>query len=55
MNFQGSPKWNNNYCQADPEETKAKADEARQVAIPNYDPIVSISNQLSGNEADAGF
>lgn len=38
----GAPKWNNNYCKAEAEETKAKAEEAEHIPIPEYDPIVSM-------------
>lgn len=34
---------NNNYCKADPGETKAKAEEAADVPVPDYDPIVRCS------------
>ena len=36
----GAPKWNNNYCKADSDETKEKAEEAERIPIPEYDPIV---------------
>ena len=38
-----APHWNNNYCQADVEETRAKAEEAKEVPVPSHDPIVSFS------------
>ena len=38
----GAPKWNNNFCKAGLEETREKAEEAMEVPIPEYDPIVSI-------------
>jgi hypothetical protein len=32
---------NNNFCKAEKEETKVKAEEAAVVPVPDYDPIVS--------------
>lgn len=39
----GAPKWNNNWCQGGEGETSGKAEEARRVEVPEYDPIVSCS------------
>ncbi|KAF2813066.1 uncharacterized protein BDZ99DRAFT_381699 [Mytilinidion resinicola] len=35
---QGSPHWDNNFCKK-PEETAQKAENARAVPVPEYDPI----------------
>ena len=37
--LQGSPRWDNNFCKADATETAEKARSARNVPIPEYDPI----------------
>ncbi len=39
----GAPKWNNNFCKADEDETKLKAEEASKIPVPDFDPVVSIS------------
>lgn len=43
---QGAPKWNNNYCKADAEETRAKAEEAKGIPVPEYDPIYGLDGPL---------
>jgi uncharacterized protein YjlB len=43
---QGSPRWDNNWCKASPEETQQKAERARQVPVPQHDPIVGLNGHL---------
>lgn len=43
---EGSPHWDNNWCKAGPEETEAKAENARSVPIPEYDPIYGEDGPL---------
>jgi uncharacterized protein YjlB len=43
---QGSPHWDNNWCKASPEETQEKANQARQVPIPQHDPIFGLNGHL---------
>jgi uncharacterized protein YjlB len=42
----GSPKWNNNFCKANEEETNVKAEQAKEVPVPDYDPIVSTATKV---------
>jgi hypothetical protein len=44
--LQGSPKWDNNFCKADPEETHQKALNAQKVPLPAEDPIYGIDGPL---------
>lgn len=44
--MKGAPKWNNNYCKADEDETRAKADEAREIPVPAYDPVYGLDGPL---------
>lgn len=46
MITQGSPHWDNNFCKADEEETSEKAQNARAVPIPEYDPIFGAGGPL---------
>ncbi|KAF2093368.1 hypothetical protein NA57DRAFT_61494 [Rhizodiscina lignyota] len=42
----GSPKWDNNWCKAGPEETESKAQNARSVPIPQCDPLYGSDGPL---------
>jgi uncharacterized protein YjlB len=44
--FQGSPKYDNNFCKAGAEETRKKAETARNVPIPEWDPICGHKGPL---------
>lgn len=46
VGVQGAPKWNNNYCQAGEEETRAKAEEAKGIPIPDWDPVYGVDGPL---------
>jgi uncharacterized protein YjlB len=48
MAVQGSPHWDNNFCKANPEETAVKAANARNVPIPDSDPIFGKDGPLVG-------
>lgn len=45
---QGSPHWDNNFCEADEQETKNKAEIAKAVPIPEYDPLFGYHGPLVG-------
>lgn len=53
---QGSPHWDNNFCKADEQETKAKAGNAMNVPIPEMDPIFGVGGPLTEiwGEAEMG-
>ena len=42
----GSPRWDNNYCKAGPEETAEKARVARAVPVPDADPVFGEGGPL---------
>lgn len=42
----GSPKWDNNWCKANEHETSLKAEQAKRVPIPDYDPIYGKDGPL---------
>lgn len=42
----GSPHWDSNFCKADATETAEKARNARNVPIPEYDPIYGQDGPL---------
>jgi uncharacterized protein YjlB len=42
----GSPHWDNNFCKADREETEEKASIAKDVPIPEFDPIYGREGPL---------
>ncbi|KAJ9668430.1 hypothetical protein H2201_001478 [Coniosporium apollinis] len=42
----GSPHWDNNFCKADEKETQEKARNARNVPIPEFDPIYGKGGPL---------
>ncbi|KAI9806528.1 MAG: hypothetical protein M1833_003715 [Piccolia ochrophora] len=44
--LQGSPRYDNNFCKAGPDETKRKAEVCEQVAIPNHDPVFGAGGPL---------
>jgi uncharacterized protein YjlB len=44
--MKGSPHWDNNFCNAGPEETKEKESNARAVPIPPSDPVFGIGGPL---------
>ena len=46
MIVQGAPKWNNNWCKADQDETRAKAEEASTIPLPESDPIYGKGGPL---------
>jgi hypothetical protein len=43
---QGSPHWDNNWCKASPEETQEKAEQAKEVPVPEHDPIFGLGGHL---------
>ncbi|CZT04318.1 uncharacterized protein RAG0_10818 [Rhynchosporium agropyri] len=43
---EGSPRWDNNFCKADEDETSQKVANARAVPIPDSDPIFGIGGPL---------
>jgi len=43
---QGSPHWDNNFCKAGPEETEEKAQTAKKVPIPEWDPVYGRDGPL---------
>ncbi|KAK4989423.1 hypothetical protein LTR66_007073 [Elasticomyces elasticus] len=43
---EGSPHWDNNFCQADAGETAEKARNARGVPVPDHDPIFGLDGPL---------
>jgi len=43
----GSPHWDNNWCQADEEETLEKTRNARAVPVPDHDPIFGPDGPLT--------
>ncbi|KXL42749.1 hypothetical protein M433DRAFT_156553 [Acidomyces richmondensis BFW] len=42
----GAPHWDNNFCRADAGETAVKAEAARRVPIPDYDPVYGLDGPL---------
>ncbi|KAF2169951.1 hypothetical protein M409DRAFT_64362 [Zasmidium cellare ATCC 36951] len=41
-----APHWDNNLCKADTDETRLKAEAAKEVAIPDHDPIYGLDGPL---------
>lgn len=44
--MKGSPKYDNNFCKAGEEETRMKAETARKVPVPEWDPIFGHKGPL---------
>lgn len=42
----GSPHWDNNFCKAGEEETREKAENARNVPVPAWDPVFGTDGPL---------
>lgn len=38
----GSPKWDNNFCKADADETEERKRAAEGVEVPEWDPVVGV-------------
>lgn len=44
--MKGSPKYDNNFCKAGKEETMMKAETARKVPVPEWDPVSGYKGPL---------